>query len=919
MNDSKTIIKAYASRDNVLFKTADRYLYIAGKNSRNTGLESTNIILDEREEVIRFVAHKDRVFIYTNTNCVVSCYYSKPETLLSNDNDKLDVDPDDTSDMLGTLTKQDLLAMPFEPGSQNPHRIKVDMNQISAWKALTQTMYDALPSKDKHIYLESAKVRLQQDIQDMKPWTSNEDIVSLVLEQISKPVEHSESEDEDDSDNETFGTLIPSVPIEYNTKPIATSISEITSPEIQPFEYSSQPHFVSLLRPILYSNVKSVVFGLHANFYQINDKIILEVFDFIDSDENSGHYADMPLKLYNQFDNCYEICPPFINPYWIFKQDFIYHYDHGTHHVLIPHFEDFPFCWIFFQCDFEINPDSIYWSSTLKTIYVVHQDIIWMYNLLTKRLEPLLSCQIQHFFTRGHHSSHLILSDSANIYVHGIWHYIQGTNSDPNVDLHSHICSKMIDIHHHDAGNHNAIIIFDDPSMPRLHYSPDILCLNISGLKYYGSLMNHYTIYIEGSDLHIIAEYDEDLIRKSRDYTQYDYNMSYKIELPFLESEILNCEINDSLAIQTATNYYYICSHDKFEIHRINLHSTLCLRTKPLQLINRCKRLDLGSSSSNINNSGNLTLNLDERAPMKMLDFVRNRHASSYVYASALSSAGETYGGGGKRILFDYTLRKFADMFFIKYNFVSSLQIPQLKSKSCADLNNMGKMLAFAYYNTGKLPIRIPLIIQAAIQRRHPTRLALEFFAQLEDPETYRNLSCMRDSPDALKKSGFNSYEDGLRFICKYDSSVESERFQAHEIARKIADGFIDNCIINNSYQMNLPTLDWCFSGDSIIDIKAFMANVVFHGPTPEQKAALTNCICSLSQQEFRNLLANWCGCSYVLSAHHYRILKFSKTSDRILQFSTCSLEMIVYEGFFSMPQETWPLSLTEECLSVSG
>lgn len=929
---SNYIIASYPSGSNVLFVTENRNLYIVGDNSNHkTGIQQgsrfetpqiLSVKLNAGENVSKFVSHSRKVFIFTDKNRLMSlptnnteCYsnFEEINSQNSENSTNLDDDPDDESDIV-EQDLEDLQSQRFawEGKFLAPQtNVKVSPDELINWQHLDQISYAKLPRKQQHIYQKCARHFITEHYD--KLLALNEEVSFDVLEQVANPIP-AYVQDLMPSDEIQVDDLLltQSMCLEYPVRKALTSIPEEPGKNLPEMYHSYEG--VSR-QGILFEQITQVVFGISSNFYRIKDKIVVEVFNFTDDFAIDG--SRMSVRPYNQFPDCYEICSPFQKSEWIFTTHLIYLRHNGMYHILLPIANKVaPFIWIYFPAEFEIQPESIHWSSDRIDIYVIHDNTIYTYQHFSKRLLPFISCEVPHILSHHNSDTTLAIMNDKAIYLGSNFKLLRETPADSVNDVHSEILSNLVDIHYHSIRKWTVVLIFEEPMLSDVLYSRKVLCLNVSGVKYYGLIMNSCTVFIRGSDLYIVTRIRMDSFAQGIQGLKHrgGYH-TYIRRLPFNESEILSCVMNGSIVIHIRNMIYYMHRYDMFEVRSVNLHD---IRSqvpdwKQLKLVNRAMTLSIVSGDSS--GSSNWSLRLNSRTPFKLMELIRNMNARDNVNIRVDSISGSSSGGGGKKIFFDYTMRRFANIFFKKHNVVLSLNLDAFSSYTDADLLLMGKMLAFVYNNYGKFPIRIPLLILAAIQKRPPTRAALEFFAQHEDLDALKTLQNIKD----FSETGYDNYHDALRCICHYDNFSDEEKHVAYGIACTIANGFLRNCTTNNTHQMNLPTLDYCFSGDFTQDIDSFVRRIIFSDTSESQKADLMHYIQNLSQNKFRKLLINWSGSSTIMPHKNYTITITNSSTKNIISFGTCFNDICLHDRLFTFDRKLWNQLLLGECMAIVG
>lgn len=652
------------------------------------------------------------------------------------------------------------------------------------------------------------------------------------------------------------------------------------------FEPNISPRVQSIPIPpsihkLNFSFVKSVVIGKNIKILVTPNQIL--VHEFISyPDKKQTLYDTLPLILSLFLHNCYNVKIPIISTDHFVTSDLLCIRYKTSYHVILPEITNTGIKYIRFEWKSTIKKDQIFWDKINDNLYVKDDtQNIYIYDIKTRQLELSFDPQIPYPFSKSFNNPSL--SEITNI---------------------NYVYNK--------PGFDTQLILHCDPNVSFGYKKYDrITIINTSGLKYYG-VVNDRFAYIANDKLNILNTNTDELVVKP-------------VDLPCLESSITKSVIDITITIETIDAIYYSYLFDisnKFCFAQINriIKQPLTSGINHLEEINPTYRL---SGRSREDSSEYFNINHKEF----ILEDILTRISKIDVYKRHTICFGTglkwASGGGAKRMAINFMLKKFADKYLITHNFMTSLNIDTLSKCSDATLANMGKFLLFCYNAIGRLTIRLPLLLIAAIQRRFPTIATLELFAKNEDHEAFNRLLKIKHSKSELVESGIDNYVDGLNFISNFDIQYGSNICIAYDIAKKIANGFLFymKSSFYYTFETNLITFDLCLSGDYEINIKSFISRIYFSGRiTESQRQLLIRYIENLTQPQLRKLLINWTGTSVIKTKFIYQIFITFSEATYYVHYSNCSRTIYIHETLFEIiPIEEWNCLFLDECMHVSG
>lgn len=867
----------YHSKYNIIFVTENDELFIVGDNHRDKSGILTHgsyianplplgIKLNTGELVKSFVSHIGNIFIYTNQKRLIIPYYdaTMPEStnsLANKEHFSFDVDPE--------------------------KRVQVKRNPSAL-----------------------LKMDFKDEATDLNPYLSQNEVL------IKKPTYLNFRSEQ--AESRTLKTHALALAQEKQARLYTNSNGEIG---VLDLKYQDTRSF-SDTKPIVISGIDNVIFGVTANIYLIGDRIIAEIFSFICTNL-WGHMQCLPFKKCGDHANCYELVYSFTNCQRWIRRDFLLLKetlaDHNRYHVIIPcALKNSPLIWVTFETDFEIDVDHIYWNHGDMCVYVLHNDVFYYYEWPTRRLEKLVdrNAIMTFMIDLKHYHEPLFINDTG-IYSRDHFQHLAGIKiadyPNPTAETNPYFsiiksvcCSATPEI--------LAYYVLCENLGKDFQVFQKVPYIDISGIKYYGGVHTAFFAFICEDRLNIIGR---GLLSRLTVESNIDNIYHQTSKLPFRESDIIKCEIDGFILVETQNTIFYTYVGFGFQFKHFSKHTNLSSINVPLNLIYRNQKLRLCVNVRSCDDSLNIQMtrsSLDgfltfvDRNPIKEYRF-RASHNEKYAIAS-----------GSRYLAIETVLKDFADRFLIRHNHLTTLNLKVLQHSSDAYLRLLGKALVMAFINLGNhLSIRLPLLLLAAIYRCSFTRAELEFFAHREDAGAFASLYAIKDSKSELQQAGFESYLQGLYSICKL-CTYGKETEYAYHCARLIADGFLKEITTDYNFDVNLPTLDWCLSGDYEVNIPDFVLNRINYigNFTDTQKYMFSKYVQKLSPEDFRKLLLNWSGTSHIRKTAYGIIL--AKNPFNTVQFHTCIYQMSVDPLIFNnYDVDLWNAIFVDPCLNLQG
>lgn len=823
------------------------------------------------------------------------------------------------------------------------------LRSIMAWTPLKMQNFNNLSQEMRQTYLDIASVRIGTDIAMGADWTQNEELLAAVLSQIElRNSENSESTIANTSSQEEASV---------------NSVQSLTPP----FPKYSLTRKFNVRSPVVLENVTSIIFGRDVIMYRIDvpdqsteelapkltseltpertpcenstinfnrsTRIIVEHFNKVTCGHpyNLNKYSQIAAKPC-EFVNCRELCLPFNPERFVMTSRLIYCRVDNYHHVIIPSSNnDLVVRWIWFQTDIDVDPEQIQWSVTEDTLYVINLDTIYRYNRISQQLEAFISTNVGYVFaanTTNKLGKELILFDDYALYTQAILAKAADTMFFRQFTKSS--TSTINDIHLVYSREENSavtligLIVYDGhyecrtlSGDLRVTCQNGMLCINVRGLRYHGMLQDNCFVFIENDKLYVLGKTNNPWkCNAEKTLKTFSTMELLMFPLPVPVRAITNVTINSSIVIHTNRQIYYAHLYEQFVFRCISIEPGTSEFTPPGNYVN--SRLFPPPPPVSHHSESSFKIYLNRPILPQFLQFIRDVPVDKLASINCYSQSGKMIGEGNRPLLIDLGLKSFATSFLITHNFVTTFNLDKLTKCTDSQLFEFGKMIVVSINNLmNHLPIRLPLLLVAAIRRRQPTKRALEFFAHKEDETAYRSLKIIENSPEQIQEAGFDDYISGLKFICKYDSIYQNMTV-AYRVVNEIASGFLVNTHIEYINRMNMVTLDNYLSGDYVIDINMFMEMIAYSGPN-EYRSPILNFIRNLHQDKLRMLLSNWTGTSVVRKSTNYHIQVSNSEGSAAIHFKTCYFRMVLHPEFFKTDPSMWEALLTNPCLATKG
>lgn len=895
------IKKVFLFDQNILIQDGTNKLWIMGKNTdRRTGFGvpnkaiyspvNTGIILDADEEIQKCYAHRSLLGIYTTKGKLfISRSVTKNKTertnsfIFSSQTNQAPIDVGmenelDNEDVVTAdrISVEDDAVMLEDGGDYETDDNESEESDDDDYDNSGNFVHETESQDDLSLLLSATGINTQTILNQLY-MMMQQTIPNITITNITIP------------ENDTYDNL------QYYGN--ITAESKITKD-------SNEEGF-----NMISDNVNNVLFISETLFFQINDKIFfynkrVNPVDIIV--KKKFGFSVIPIR---KNDNIlYQILLPFQPDRVIFCQDFIYLSAKPFIHVISAYQiksilkvnvrDPDIITWIYFRSDEPLNENNIYFLFSEGTIYVKKEDGIYKYSHKHQTIEKFISNNLKTFFLRTNDGTeiNLFCQKEDGIYIdYGVmkrkitYHPLL----DHLVDFNYTYKSQFVLINHENAPRfiaHGSQLFFN------IH---GLICYKLtdSGLIYYDSQTLYYCTNIElDENTFGTSEIEKINLR----YDSYYIYMFTSVPEPVTHLQITN----QLILLQSGDKFYYhTINTDNFKIDKftqiiINSYPSLDLVLKHHVVRTRKK----------YNATTTLHVNIDANKLDKLLnivDMVPKENNFEIKFKKGTKTV--SYGDGPKRQFLEDAIIEFSEKYLVSNNVYSSFNVDAMERFTDNELITIGVMLHLVIcHSQSNLPIRLPLKLVSAIMKRSPTINELEYFAKIESSEAFQNAYKFKDDVEAIKDFGYDTYEECLRVICKYDNPNPEKIKREKTIAKLIAKGFRHYNEIKNLSIMNLPTLDYYLSGDYIIDRGLLIKNLkVFTKADSSINSIdflqmIIDIIRDLPEEKLVVLLKNWTGTSVVKKTGKYEIYIEKSTSG--VHFGTCNMQLTISENFITDP-----------------
>ena len=564
-------------------------------------------------------------------------------------------------------------------------------------------------------------------------------------------------------------------------------------------------------------------------------------------------------------------------------------------------FDNTSISWLYFQTSFPVDEKNIYYLPGENSVYVKNDssNSIYKYCHMIQKLVELSKDSKNLIISSNDGKSPILLCIKKNngIYVDdGALNKVVGSYK---------LINYCIDMNSYEKSN---FILIDKNSTKKYWIRDESLFFNVQGLIYY-KLFDDGIVYFDNTNTlycctpYIIPEkrYNTSEIEKiviSSEITYYIYMFNN------LPSDIINIKFTGYLILLECSNdkfyYHTIESNDNFEVDKF---AEIQINQNPDQISLLSKHYIIRTKKE-FSNSVTLLVSITDKKFKKLLNIVGmldNFTNFNIQYVNGTKS--QSYGDGPKREFLEDAVVEFSNKYLINHNFLAEFDVNKFKKFTDDQLIHIGSLLHSVICHSGNnLPIRLPLTLLSAINNKKPNIAELEYFAKIENPDAFNNVYQYKTDPEMIKTIGFDSYEECLKLLCKYNYQPETDNYVLN-LSKKIAKGFINYHEVKNSSLMNLPTLDYYISGNYSSNRDSLIRNLnISYASLTDNKidysSIIINIIKLLPEDKFIALLRNWSGTSIIKKDFNYNIY-ITILKKKYIFFGTCDSHMEISEDLF--------------------
>ena len=919
----KTIKNIYLCEQNILIVDSENKLWIVGENShRKTGFGEkdkslyspiyTGITLDNDEVVNKFYVYKHLLSIYTSEGKLFISRNLCKNSKHTNNKKIENIRGDNSSSNANVITTMREIV---EVENQILNETMHNESHSVINRPTAENIYGInIPSIGVMYFtpVESVMISNEKDL-------SEEDTESTGCDDAEVSVDddtHWEETGENDNDNDT----------EYQTEESENSMtdqdeySDVYQIDNNDSFFDNLEYFSDLVYmdypkiptsegiDLLEDNVEDVVYVTETIFFRKNKKLYLykkniNPVKFL-LQKNFGLTTVMIQKEKYQY---YELILPFDSEKMFFRDNFVYIKSASYHHIISTFIlnvtqERDLLIWLYFKTDYEINENDIYFVPIEGTVYVKKENCAYKYCHAIHDLKQFVDNAKIFIVPSNDNISRILycIRDDGLYFDHG---YLK-----KEIDYND-LLLYMVDMNTYN----NSKFIMIDINEPKSHIvKGNTLFFNIHGFVHY-KLLDTGLIYYHNEKLYYCTNIalpenkygtsEIEKIKTSNDsYYMYIFN---NVPYPIVDIQFTN----NLVIIETDNKYYYhTIDTEKFYVDRfteITVHDNL----NEIQLVSKHYVV---RNRKEFENTVTLAVSIDSNKFIKLLNIIemlRNNNNFNINFMKGTSIV--SYGDGPKREFMEAAVIDFSEHFLIKYNVCCEFNLEKMEQFVDDDLINIGSMLhAVICHSNNHLPIRLPLTLVTAILKKEPSISELEYFARLENPEAFNNVYKFKKSPEQIKEFGYDTYEDCLKFFCKYYYHDEKINSIIQHISSEIAKGFKDYNEIKNLSIMNSPTLDYFLSGDYCLDRELLIKNLNIVDNSSNKNIPyneiINDIIRNLPEEKLMILLRNWSGTSIVKKSSSYVIIinknneKIDEYSNPDINFATCNVELIISENLIN-------------------
>lgn len=610
-----------------------------------------------------------------------------------------------------------------------------------------------------------------------------------------------------------------------------------------------------------------------------------------------------------------------IFPFDVDKISFGYNFVHLTagryHHILTYDEDTKNLIYVYFKTDIKITTNDIYFNLIDTTIYLRDKstNTIYKYCHMIQDIKEFSDGRFKNIITSpsGDIESILICVKPDGLYLdEGV---LQKT-----IEYHE-LMDYIIDINTY---NDSSLIIVDCDSPVRIVSHNKNLFFNVHDIIYY-KIVDTGIIYYDNTNTlyyctnQILSESDYNTMEVDKISTLYEFYYIYIFKN--IPDVITNISFSNHLILIESDSRYYYHTIDT-ELFRVDKFTEIIIMDDPINEKLVSKHYVIRNEKS-YKVTIPLFIGVNSNRLEKLLNITEMLRGNVNFNMNLMDGKKTiSYGNGVKREFMDTAICEFAEKYLVKHSICVDYNIEEIKKLTKDQLYCIGTMLhSVICHNLNHLPIRLPLTLICAIAKKEPSIAELEYFIKMQDIDTLRTIQKYKFDSEKLQELGYESYEECLKFICKYYHYGNEINNEIRFINQTIASGFRNYNEVKNLSIMSIPTVDYFLSGDYLLDRDLLLKNLHVHNKTADNTdyyVIISEYLKSLSEENLTNLLKNWTGSSTIKKEKYEIYIEANDdTIKNDIYFGTCNCSIFINERILSNP-ETRHFVLNLLCVPIN-
>lgn len=591
----------------------------------------------------------------------------------------------------------------------------------------------------------------------------------------------------------------------------------------------------------------------------------------------------VPYDVYLRF---YEINLPFSTTEMVFCSNLIY-IPNGEYHHVITTSDKLEFDMLVFRTDIPVNPQNLGYVDNTKTLLLSHSGI-YQYSEMDNGMVRIRD-DSDFLYIENYQETYRIYSCSFN----RLYRLTIETRTMPH-KFHSERVALMDSRTKSivDTNDYRKVMVCEINSDELFYSSGTYLFANSNMMKSFSYIKDNLAYQTHDDRIYLVREWNSKLdiadqqfvksVGPKMDNSSREFNLYELINLP---DGIITVHYTWTTIILTTNNGVFRLQYGPAP-NFVPIHFGKF--SQPLQVNHRL---------------------IEYRTLMKVYTHIDiNADTTGELYFNKLMSLTEMFGPSEKLVI-TYTSSKqrishgdsvsydfinlamvdFANRFLVVHNVLTEFKPNVFDGISVANLQCIGDSIHNAIRQLrAPLCIRLPPIFLVEIYRRFSKEITieeLEYYAKLEDAIAFEAAFVIKDQPEKIRESGFESYEDCLKFLCKL-----TDRKDIMAIIT-IVNGFFLQSEIPNGKKMNLLTIDHYLHGAYQIDRTCIINYLQITGPKLRNKVSeiFIKRIREIPESDLKILLKNWTCIPGISKGNYFIKFESSKSKDEpLVSYSTC-------------------------------